>query len=181
MKDGSKVDKLGTDGAVSRRFSQALRGECKDERPEVRQLLKNVKAALPRLTQLFNESGTHWTYEDGVYRFYHQSFKVFYLQNATLEIVKMLKALAPSGAKKQGEAVTGLHPWFLDIVKEGTGKVFKRSDNKHWQNATRPILEAFFHARYFLEMIVKYGKELKVPPAMLPSGWAAVLYLYNLR
>ena len=46
---------------------------------------------------------------------------------------------------------------------------------------TRPILEAFFHARYFLEMVCKYGRKLKAPPQVLPSGWAAVLYLYQLR
>jgi hypothetical protein len=121
-------------------------------------------------------SSPHLIYEDRVYRFYHQSFKVFYVQQATLEIVETLKLLAPRKANS-----TALNPWFLDIVKDGTGKTFKRSDNRHWQKVTRPILEAFFHARYFLEMIVKYGKELQVPPAMLPSGWAAVLYLYNLR
>ena len=55
------------------------------------------------------------------------------------------------------------------------------SDNDRWLAATRPIVEAFFHARYFLEMVVKYGKELKSPPAVLPSGWAAVLCLFNMR
>ena len=32
-----------------------------------------------------------------------------------------------------------------------------------------------------LEMAVRYGTELKAPPRMLPSGWAAFLYLYELR
>ena len=30
------------------------------------------------------------------------------------------------------------------------------------------MIEAFFHARFFLEMAVKYGKELEFPPQMLP-------------
>jgi len=30
-------------------------------------------------------------------------------------------------------------------------------------------------------MAVKYGAELDEPPMPLPSGWAALLYLYNLR
>lgn len=150
--------------------------EAEDERPEVRQLLKNIKAELPGLRKLFRESSDHWTYEDRVYRFYHQSFKVFLLQDATMKIVEMLKSLAPRRGKP-----APLNSWFLNIVKDGTGKTFKQSDNRNWQKATRPILEAFFHARYFLEMIVKYGKEFEVPPAGLPSGWAALLYLYNLR
>jgi hypothetical protein len=32
-----------------------------------------------------------------------------------------------------------------------------------------------------LEKIIKYGRELEEAPPMLPSGWAAVLYLYDLR
>jgi hypothetical protein len=30
-------------------------------------------------------------------------------------------------------------------------------------------------------MVCKYGKELDEPTDSLPSGWAAVLYLYGLR
>src|SRR6266567_7691723 len=50
-----------------------------------------------------------------------------------------------------------------------------------WLEVTGPIVEAFFHAHYFLEMAVRYGKQLQHPPRQLPSGWAAFLYLYNLR
>ncbi len=57
----------------------------------------------------------------------------------------------------------------------------RREVNQRWVEATRPIVEAFFHAGYFLEMVCKYGKELEEPPDLLPSGWAAVLYLYGLR
>jgi hypothetical protein len=30
-------------------------------------------------------------------------------------------------------------------------------------------------------MAVKYGWESEYPPRVMPSGWAALLYLYNLR
>ena len=46
---------------------------------------------------------------------------------------------------------------------------------------TEQIVEAYLHAHYFLEMAVRYGKTLKEPPIQLPSGWAALLYLYRLR
>jgi len=36
------------------------------------------------------------------------------------------------------------------------------------------IVEAFFHAHYFLRMAGKYGCELDEAPQALPSGWAAV-------
>ena len=143
-----------------------------DDRPEAVELLKNLQAQLPELEALLSLCSNHWGYEDPIYRFYHHSFKVYSLQDQTTKIVKALQALAPQ---------IPLNEQFLRIVAEGTGKIFKPADNRKWEEVTRPILEAFFHARYFLEMAVKYGKELKTPPQTLPSGWAAVLYLYNLR
>jgi hypothetical protein len=43
------------------------------------------------------------------------------------------------------------------------------------------IVEAAFHAHYVLKLACKYGRELDESPQALPSGWAAVLYLFNLR
>jgi len=146
--------------------------ESEDSRHEVKELFYNLKKQLPNLEILFKKCSDQWGYEDPVYRFYHQSFKVYWLQDTTKEIVETLQALLPNLA---------LNPKFLSIVNEGLGKKFKPEDNARWLENTRPILEAFFHARYFLEMAVKYGNELKYPPNMLPSGWASFLYLYNLR
>jgi len=143
-----------------------------DNRPEVQQLLANIKAQLPEFKPLLASVNDHWCYEDGVYRFYHQSFKVYDLQETTIAIVAALQALAP---ERQ------LNDWFRYIVAEGTGKTFQPDHNDHWLEATRPIVEAFFHARFFLEMVVKYGHELDAPPSVLPGGWAAVLCLYDLR
>ena len=53
--------------------------------------------------------------------------------------------------------------------------------NRDWLNETRPILEAFFHAKTFLGLAVRYAKALDHAPRLLPSGWAAVLSLYNAR
>lgn len=143
-----------------------------DDRAEVQALFANLKAALPKLKELLDGCSDHWGYEDPVYRFYHQSYKAYGLQETTEAIVKALQALAPDRP---------LNEWFVQIVKCGTGKTFEMEHNKRWLEETRPILEAFFHARYFLEMAVRYGEELKQPPRTLPSGWAAFLYLFNLR
>jgi len=168
-----------------------------DDRPEALELVRNLKAALPGLEQLLKEVQGHWGYEDGIYRFYHQSFKVFRLQGTTLDIVEALKKLTPAvdpkrdrpkfwyyfhGKKDEQPAEPPvLHPWFMKIVTDGTGKEFDPKDNENWLQVTRPIVEAFLHAKYYLEMAVKYGKELEAPPNSLPSGWASVLYLYDLR
>ena len=143
-----------------------------DDQPEVATLLDRIKSALPELTTLLEKCSSHWVYEDGVYRFYHQSFKVYQLQNHTVAIVEKLQSLLP-GRK--------LNEYFIQIVAEGTGKAFSPQHNQIWLETTRPIVEAFFHARYFLQMAVKYGRELEYPPRVMPSGWAALLYLYNLR
>lgn len=143
-----------------------------DDRAEVRELFEQLQTQLPSLEKLLTQCSDHWGYEDPVYRFYHQSWKVYEVQQETLKIVNALQALAPS---------LPLNEWFMRIVQEGTGKTFEPKDNQNWLQVTRPILEAFFHARFFLEMTVRYGKELKSPPRMMPSGWAALLYLYNLR
>ena len=89
-----------------------------------------------------------------------------------MQIVAALRSLRPDGP---------LNPWFEQIVKEGTGKEFQPEHNRRWLQETRPILEAFFHARTMLELVVRYARELQEPPQMLPSGWAALLCLYNLR
>ena len=143
-----------------------------DDRHEVQHLFANLRASLPELEQLLRDCQSHWGYEDGIYRFYHHSFKVYSVQETTSAIVAALQSLAPERS---------LNESFVQIVRDGTGKKFEREHNRRWPEVTRPIVEAFFHAKYFLEMAVRYGKELKDPPRQLPSGWAAFLYLYNLR
>jgi len=134
-------------------------------------LLVNIKARRSELEKLLSECSSHWGYEDSIYRFYHQSFKVFYLQNRTLGIVSELRKLLPG---------QDLNEWFLKIVSEGTATGFNEFSNQAWLEHTRPIVEAFFHARFMLQMAVRY-MDLKEAPTTLPSGWAALLYLYNLR
>jgi len=138
------------------------------------ELLANIRARWSELAGLLEEINSHWVYEDLVYRFYHQSFKVYALQSETKRIVAALQSLAPKA--------TTFSPMFEEIYQAGaSGKQFDIEHNKQWTSHTRVFLEAFFHAKYFLEMAVKYGKELQAAPTMLPSGWAALLCLYKLR
>jgi hypothetical protein len=141
-----------------------------DDRPEVLTLLRRIKKGLPALERLLAESGA--AFEHPFYRFYHQSFKVYRVQALTEKLVEALQGLAPDRA---------LNPCFVEIVQQGTGKVFELEHNSRWNETTRPMLEAFTHARYFLEMVVRYGRTLDEPPLRLPEGWASVLYLYGFR
>jgi hypothetical protein len=135
-------------------------------------LLDSVKSNITELSSLLKRVSGHWTYEDGIYRMYHQSFKVYYLQELTEEMVKAFRNVLPG---------VELNKNFLEIINDGTGKVFEMSHNMDWLKHTRPIVEAFMHAKHMLEMMVKYGNELEIAPNSLPSGWASVLYLYNSR
>jgi len=135
-------------------------------------LLDAIKAHLPQLESLLAAFSDE--YEDRVYRFYHQSFKVYSLQDYTLKAVGVFKTIA-DGTKGQ------LCGPFEEIVADGTGVGFEMEHNNDWLLHTRPIVEAFLHAKYFLEMMVKSAREMDSAPTVLPSGWAAVLELYRQR
>lgn len=151
-------------------FARLLEG--KDERPEVLDLWRNLLGFKVPLTSLLGEVQGHWAYEDGVYRMYHQSLKTWHLQPLTCRIVNALQELRPGRP---------LNAMFMEIVSAGTKEKFDVAFNSDWLRHARPVVEAFLHAKYFLEMAVKYASELGDPPNFLPSGWAAFLYLYDLR
>jgi hypothetical protein len=134
-------------------------------------LLARIKAKLAELETALEVMESFE--EDGVYRFYHGSFKVFFIQDDVKDALKLIKEI--------GGASDPPNEWFCRIVKEGTAHPLNDQTNANWLQETRPILEAFWHTKYFLAMMVKYGKELESAPRQLPYGWAAVLYLFELR
>lgn len=139
------------------RLEEELSAALRERHAELRELLERVSGA----------SG----YEDPIYRFYHQSLKVFGLQERTVEVVAMLQSLLP-GCPVCTE--------FREILAVGTGKSFTAESNANWTAHTRPIIEAFLHARFMLEMAVKFAGP-KPPNHALPSGWAALLSLFQIR
>ena len=143
-----------------------------DDRPSAQALLASIKANLPALEKLLAECNAEWGADDALYRFYHQSFEVYLVQSLTLKVVQALQTLTPDRP---------LNRWFMQIVAEGSDKKFRFEDNQRWLEVTRPIIEAFFHARHFLTVAVQSAHELREPPTLLPANWATVLYLYGLR
>lgn len=131
--------------------------------------IKENKAEIEKLLDVFRQFE-----EDYVYRFYHQSFKVFGAAAQIKQAVELFQKIAPDSSP--------LNEWFSSIAKEAIGKEFDFvKTNQIWLSETRPILEAFWHSKYFLEQMLIAADELETSPQLLPSGWAAVLYLYNLR
>jgi len=135
------------------------------------QLLDAIKANLPELERLLEPFQS--LYEDGIYRFYHHSFKVYQLQDCTSSGVEIFRNIGESTGSVLCE-------WFEQIVISGAAVTWNPDHNKDWLLHTRPIVEAFLHTRYFLEMMIKYGR-MDAAPTMLPTGWAAILELYNQR
>lgn len=135
-------------------------------------VLEKIRAAAPQLRLALERANGHWGYEDGMYRFYYGSFKVYNLQAHTHELVEALKACVPEGRE--------LSATFQQVIAGGTGRKFEMSVNERWGEETIPITVAFLHARYFVEMAVKYS-EMTSLPDRLPSGWAALLCLVGLR
>ncbi len=136
-------------------------------------LLIAIRTHLRRLEELLFVFQSD--YEDRMYRLYYQSFKVYELQYSTANAVALFKTIGDDIGRD-------LCAWFQEIVQAGTCGEFKTDHNTDWLRHTRPIVEAFLHAKYFLEMMIKYGRELDhAPNQFLPTGWAAVLLLYNQR
>jgi hypothetical protein len=144
--------------------------------PDIRQrlerlLLKRIKRHKGELKKILQMMSDHWTYEDHFYRYYHGSYKVYRTQTTTEQAVKLLRQLLPERE---------LNLTFEQIIREGTGKEFKLAHNKNRDKHTRPMLDAFAHAKFMIEMAARYANLTKLPQPM-PSGYAALLYLYDLR
>ena len=142
-------------------------------------LLARIKANETRLRRLLDACAEPGGGEDGFYRLYHESIKVHRLNGLTAEIVRELARMLPERE---------LNPWFQRIVHEGkaAGQEAGEADpagatGVDWFQRRRAVVEAYFHAHMFLQLAYRYGRELETPPECLPSGWAAVLYLYGLR
>ena len=141
---------------------EAAEGELLDH---LKQRVEEIDALLAALESLE---------EDGVYRYYHQSWEVYGLQEAVKRARELFEELAPRG--------TRLNPWLSRICEEGCAHQFDLArSNQRWQEETRPILEAFWHCLYFLRQLSRYGRELDARPEILPYGWAAILYMYGIR
>jgi hypothetical protein len=104
----------------------------------------------------------------------HGSYKVFYLQDAVKEAFALIEEIGGESDPPHFE--------YTRIVEAGTAHNFQgERTNTNWDAETKPILEAFWHNKYFINMMVKYATELETVEMPLDYGMAAVLYLYELR
>ena len=144
-----------------------------EKRESNARLLAAIKERLPDIEALLEAFRS--TEEDGVYRYYHHSFKVFHFLQPLIERARTLfDEVAPAGVP--------LAARFAAICEDALDHDFEmHRTNANWESEARPILEAFWHCKYFLEQMKTWGHELEHAPEVLPAGWAAVLYLYRQR
>jgi len=150
-----------------------------DENRRDNVLLRSIKDNLTALKELQEEAGGEWGSVDLFYRFYHQSFKVYRIQGYTTCIRKMFMEVGLAVTESDKEC--GLDSYYNEICAEGTGIEFDTDHNREWTRHTRPIMEAYFHSKMFLDLMIKCGEGMESASNSLPSGWAAVLCLYNMR
>lgn len=134
-------------------------------------LLNNIKLMTYSIEKLLFSCKRNTS--DGIYRYFYQSYKVYNLQNYTLDIYNKLYELDPKPEKCLCE-------YYENIVFKGTGKEFKLEHNREWEIQTYPIISAFLISKNILEYCKK-SAELEKSPTILPSEWAAVLCVYNIR
>jgi len=136
------------------------------------ELLQNIKNKFQDLAKLHMKITDHFNEEYYMYRYYHHSFKAYYIQDSTKEIYDILASLAPEGCS--------INKMAKEIVEKGINKSFKMDHNKNWNKHLLPMIQAFYHMKFFLEMTIKYSN-LEDAPEVLPMGWAALLHFYNIR
>ncbi|NLI79049.1 MAG: hypothetical protein GX442_21730 [Candidatus Riflebacteria bacterium] len=62
-------------------------------------------------------------------------------------------------------------------------KKWEMAHNENWSFHTRPFVDAYFHAQFFLAMAVKYGRKYrwrKRVPNVIPCGWGALMCLVGI-
>ena len=100
------------------------------------------------------------------------------IQLVTEEIVNFMKSVDP---KPYHNHHGPFDPMFQRIIDDGTGHEFHVDHNAEWDKRARPMLEAFWHAKHCLRMMIGAVKELDEAPNTLPSGWAGVLSVFRMR
>lgn len=150
--------------------------KCAEWSREANLLLDYFQTNLYEAETMLANSHSHWGGEDPFYRFFHGSFKVYYVQSQTEKIARFL-----GRAGDASFAAWKLNSQVARLLENGTGKGFEPSHNTAWETHTKPILDAFLYLREFLAMAVKYAKELSEASNSLPSGWASLLYYYGKR
>lgn len=135
------------------------------------ELLLNIKVRKEELESLYEKITSSFCEQNYIYRYYHHSYKSYYVQDSTIEVYELLKSLMPE---------IEVNSRVKTFIEKGTGKKFDMEHNKDWEKHVAPMIYAYFQMKFLLEQAIKYST-LKKAPELLPFGWGALLYFYCLR
>ena len=157
------LEKLRSEFEENHKLSQVLLANIKKNRKKIKFLLKVV-------------NDREGEYEGKVYRFYHYSFKVYHLHMIIKPIIEVLRACDPKPVKQ-------FCVFFQTILNDAEMVgAWKEEHNKEWLKYTRPIVEAFLHAKYMLEMADLCDKLYRrAPRGFIDQKWGSLLELYEIR
>ena len=134
-------------------------------------LAENLHARRAELEALLTKINRR--YEDLVYRFYHGSFKAFGMQDETAQMAAALRSVAP-----ERRAFCWM---FAELLAAGTGRNFTVETNGRWMEEVGPIVAAYLHARFLLEMATKVAADPNPDCGTIGYPWATILSLFDLR
>jgi hypothetical protein len=132
------------------RYLKKMRGIIRSHthQERINTLFLRIKARLPELEELARD--LEEAQEDGVYRFYHGSNKVFFLQDPVKAAFTLIKEIGGEDDPPNFE--------YARIVEAGTAQQFSETTNENWEAETKPILDAFWHTNNFIQMMAKFGE-----------------------
>ena len=101
-----------------------------EKHSKANRLLANIKDQVERIRSVYD----HFEREepDLVYRYYHQSYKVFIMAALIENADKLFKELAPEGVV--------VSDTYSEIAAGGIGKKFHDETNANWQTETLPMM-----------------------------------------
>lgn len=113
--------------------------------------------------------------DDLVYRFFHQSFKVYRLQAVNREAVEFLETFL------KPEHERGFDFQMRELIAAGAGNIeFKDEHNLEWGRHTRPFVELYLHVKHILDCMLE-APEAQKEKSCLTIPFATVLSCFNLR
>jgi len=125
-----------------------------------KELLKNIKGDLRNLESMIKTAKD--VEEEGFYRFYDGSYKATLIKYSTDDFLRALKRISPNSENHFSDE-------FNYIIKQqekvDTSKTIRIIKNP--QQEFLPLFTAYSHAKYFIEMAIKYGRTLEEPPGPL--------------
>lgn len=147
-----------------------------DKQLLAQELFRNAKNMLPEMQRIFkNITCPGGGLAHYVYRFYHHSYKMYRVQEATSEMLSLFVRIDP-------KKVRAFAPEFDTIVNNGLDIEKAEWHNQCWNQIGNAMFLAFFHCKSVLEMLMWSVQQCtEAQNKWLSEPWAGCLSVFCLR